>query len=258
MRKDMFDETVRILENKKVNREYWKLSFRSERLARGVLPGQFVNIQIGEGTDPFLRRPFSYFRTAGSRVDILYEILGTGTRLLSRKRPGEELNVLGPLGKSFSLKVGNKKRVLIAGGVGVPPLVFLSERISGGDLLIGCKSKSEVLPKGELKRSRAKVSYATEDGSFGKEGLVTALLEELILKEKTPSNLFIQTCGPRAMMDAVIKIAEEYSIEGEASLDERMACGVGACLGCVVKTRSGYRTSCVEGPVFRFEELEIS
>ena len=252
----MFDETVSILENRKVNADYWKLSFLSLRLARRVLPGQFVNIQIEDDSDPLLRRPFSYYRVKGSRIEILYEILGRGTRLLTRKKKGEALKVLGPLGKPFTQKAPGKKQILVAGGVGVPPLVFLAERVWVDSLLIGCKTKGEVLPRKELANVKANVLYATEDGSYGKKGYVTVLLHDIIRKEKNAKSLFIQTCGPHAMMDAVMKVAAEFGIEGEASIDERMACGVGACLGCVVKTKGGYKTSCVEGPVFRFSELE--
>ena len=251
----MFDEKVLILENRRVNEEYWKLSFRSQKLATGVQAGQFINIQLEEGSDPFLRRPFSYYRVKKGLVEILYEILGRGTYLLSLKKKGNLLKVLGPLGKSFTAEIGKRKRVLVAGGVGVPPLVFLAEQLGAHSLLIGCKSKGEILPKKELALIKAKVAYATEDGSFSTKGFVTVLLQQIISKEKDPKSLFIQTCGPHAMMDAVMKVAAEFGIEGEASIDERMACGVGVCLGCMVKTHDGYKTSCVEGPVFRFSEL---
>ena len=251
----MFDEVVQVTENRKVNEEYWKLSFHSVKLSRGVKPGQFINIQLEDNYDPFLRRPFSYYRTASGRIEILYEILGRGTKLLTFKKKGDSLKVLGPLGKPFARNIGKKKRILIAGGVGVPPLVFLAEREPTDYLLIGCKSKGEVLPKKELSGIQAKVCYATEEGSYGTKGFVTVLLHEIIQKEKNPKLLFLQTCGPHAMMLAVMKMAKEFGIEGEASIDERMACGVGACLGCMVKTREGYKTSCVEGPVFQFNDL---
>ena len=251
----MLDEQVSILDNRKINQAYWKLTFESKSLARRVLPGQFVNIQLDDDTDPLLRRPFSYYRTQRARIEILYEILGRGTRLLTQKKKGDALFVLGPLGKSFTQFSKERKHVLVAGGVGVPPLVFLAEKTRVEHFLIGCKSKGEVLPKGELAKIKGSVSYTTEDGSYGTRGYVTVLLREIIEQEKDRDSLFIQTCGPHAMMEAVMKMAAEYGIEGEASIDERMACGVGACLGCMVNTKDGYKTSCVEGPVFRFNEL---
>jgi len=248
------DETVTIEDNRKVNEKYYKLIFRSPRLARGVKPGQFLHVQLGQSLDPFLRRPFSYSRTGGQRVEVLYEILGRGTALLSDFRPGMKLKIMGPLGQGFSLKVKNKKRVLVAGGVGVPPLVFLAEKIPINYLLIGTKSKAEVLPKRELAGVKAKVLYSTNDGSYGVKGFVTVLLEQIIRKEGA-GRLYIQTCGPTVMMNAVMDMARRYHIPGEASMEENMACGVGACLGCMVKTDKGWTTSCTEGPVFRFDQL---
>jgi dihydroorotate dehydrogenase electron transfer subunit len=250
----MFDERVHILGNRKINGKYWKLVFRSRNLAHKAEPGQFVQVRLEDKTDPYLRRPFSYYRTAGDTVEVLYEILGRGTALLAAKRSGDTLQVLGPLGKPFARDVGRRTRVLIAGGIGVPPLVFLAERWRTDFLFIGCKSKEEALPARELRNVKGRVWYTTEDGSFAKKGLVTVLLHEL-LQKNDPHGLYIQCCGPHGMMQAVMKIARELGVAGEVSVDERMACGVGTCLGCVVKTTSGYRPSCVEGPVFSFSDL---
>ena len=251
------DETVKIAVNRKVNGKYYKLIFESSKVQR-VEPGQFMNVLIQPSLDPFLRRPFSYYRTSGKKVEVLYEILGRGTALLAEKRPGHQLKALGPLGKSFSQRVKGKKQILVAGGVGVPPLVFLAETTRGSGippvLLIGCGTKDEVLPQKELSQVKGPVFYATDDGSYGRKGFVTILLHD-ILKKEDPKSLFVQTCGPRVMMSAVMNLAKEFGVEGEASIDERMACGVGACLGCVVETTEGFKTSCVEGPVFSFCDL---
>lgn len=253
----MYDEIVTILENRKINSKYYKLAFFSQRLQKNVLPGQFLNLKITNGSDPLLRRPFSYYRVKGETVEILYEVLGRGTDMLSGKKAGETLQSLGPLGKSFRMDIGRKQRVLVAGGVGVPPLVFLANKIQDVKpvtFLIGCKSKGEVLPANEFGKFKKCVTYATDDGSYGRKGFVTVLLRE-ILKEKDPKSIFIQTCGPRVMMSEVMKLAREFGVEGEASIDKRMACGVGACLGCMVETKEGRKTSCVDGPVFSFSEL---
>ncbi len=252
----MSDEIISILENKKVNAKYFKLTFRSKNLSKKVLPGQFLNIQLQDTLDPFLRRPFSYYRVTGDKIDVLYEILGRGTALLAQMKKGSLLRINAPLGLPFKITIPKtKKRVLIAGGVGVPPLIFLAELFGAEYILIGTKSKAEVLPKKELAKIKAKILYSTNDGSYGKKGFVTGLLEDLLKKEK-PENLFIQTCGPNVMMQAVMKIAEKYNIQGEASIDKTMACGVGACLGCMVMTTEGWVPSCTQGPVFAFEKLE--
>ena len=250
----MTDETVNILENRKVNAKYFKLVFRSRFLSRAVFPGQFLNIQINASLDPFLRRPFSYYRIERDRIEILYEILGRGTAILAEKKKGHALRVLGPLGSPFQGRLKKKKRVLVGGGVGVPPLIFLAERYPSDYFLIGTRSKDEVLPKKEFSRVKGQVRYATNDGSYGAKGYVTVLLEELLRKE-SPKDLFIQTCGPNAMMEAVMAIARREGIAGEASCDQTMACGVGACLGCMVKTHEGWVPSCTEGPVFAFDRL---
>ncbi len=253
----MKDEWVKILDNRKINGKYYKLHFQSKKLAAGVKPGQFVNILLNATQDPFLRRPFSYYRVSGSRIEILYEILGKGTALLAKKKKGEELKVLGPLGKPFRLSLPkNKKRILVAGGVGVPPLIFLAEHFPAEAVLIGTKSRDEVLPKKEVSKVKGKILYSTNDGSYGVKGFVTVLLNQIIQKEK-PENLFIQTCGPKPMMQAVLDIARRHKIEGEASIDNTMACGVGACLGCMVKTPHGWIASCTQGPVFDFREIEV-
>lgn len=251
----MYDETVTLLENRKINTSYYKIAFLSQRLARGVQPGQFVQIKITEGFDPFLRRPFSYYRVRGDRVEILYEILGRGTALLAKLRKGDSLRVMGPHGRGFSKNIGGKKRILVGGGVGVPPLVFLAERYGCYRFFIGTKTRGDVLPSREMRQFRQNVFYTTEDGSYGEKGFVTKSLENLLEKEKTPHRYFIQTCGPHRMMERVMAIAQHYGVEGEASWDERMACGMGVCLGCMVLTSRGWTASCVEGPVFRFDEM---
>lgn len=252
----MYDETVQIEQNAKVNGEYYQLVFHSKNLAQNVQPGQFLNLKINSGTDPFLRRPFSYYRVSASgRVEILYEVLGKGTHELTKKRPGESILAMGPLGKPFTAALNpGQKRILVAGGVGVPPLVFMAEKFKTDFLLIGARSKRELLPKSELSKIKAEILYSTDDGSVGHHGFVTELLKALIEKEYA-KDFFIQTCGPMPMMQRVIQLAHDFSIPGEASMDKNMACGVGACLGCMVKTKSGWRTSCKEGPVFKFEEI---
>jgi len=257
MTRQLSDELVTILENTRINGKYFKLVFRSKKLARNVKPGQFLMLQIGDKEDPYLRRPFSYYRSTNDRIEILYEILGYGTKQLSKKQKGDTVKVMGALGNLFSPvapKAQRRKRILVAGGVGVPPLVFFAEKNKVDYLLIGTKSKQEVLPKKELAKVKAKVLFSTDDGSYGVKGRVTLLLEDIIQKEGA-ENIFIQTCGPTPMMNAVMIMAKKYEIPGEASLDETMGCGMGVCLGCMVKTPEGWVPSCTKGPIFAFDQL---
>lgn len=254
----MPDEIVTLAENRKVNAEYYKLSFSSKSLARNIQPGQFLQIKIREGWDPFLRRPFSYYRVQKERIEILYEVLGRGSAVLAGMKKGDRLQILGPLGRPFTKKIGKRKRILVGGGVGVPPLVFLAERFGCDRFLIGTRSRREVMPAKELAKFKKSVFYSTEDGSYGQKGLVTELLEEWFQEKRGGSkDYFIQTCGPNRMMKRVMEIASDYGVEGEASWDERMACGVGVCLGCMVWTHQGWTASCKEGPVFRFDEMGL-
>ena len=254
----MHDEIITLLENRKVNAEYYKLSFRSKRLSRGVRPGQFLHLKVNESCDPFLRRPFSYYRVEGDRIEILYEILGRGTDLLTKAKKGDRFKILGPLGREFTSKIGKKKRILVGGGVGVPPLVFLAERFGCHQFFIGTKTKGEVLPGAEIQKFRKSICYTTEDGSYGTKGLVTKPLEDFFRKAPGgPEDYFIQTCGPNRMMQRVMEMAGHFGVEGEASWDERMACGLGVCLGCMVLTKRGWTASCTEGPVFHFDEMEV-
>ncbi len=252
----MYDEVVTVIDNRRINAEYYKISFRSKRLARGVKPGQFVHIKITQGLDPYLRRPFSYYRVRGDEIQILYEILGGGTALLAKAGKGAKLGVLGPQGREFSRNIGKKKRILVGGGVGVPPLVFLAEHYGCHRFFIGTKTKGQVLPGSETRKVKGRIFYTTEDGSYGKRGLVTKPLEDFLEKEGNPKDYFIQTCGPNRMMERVMAIAKHYGVEGEVSWDERMACAMGVCLGCMVLTHKGWTASCVEGPVFRFDEMK--
>jgi len=250
----MYDEEVKILENSKVNEKYFKLVFSSKNLSCNAQPGQFLHIQINQGMDPFLRRAFSYYRIQKDRIEVLYEIMGKGTEMLSRKMKGSSLKIMGPLGRPFTQKVKKQKRILVAGGVGVPPLVFLAEKHSVDYFLVGTKSRSEVMPAKEMKKVSGEIIYSTNDGSYGRKGFVTLPLQA-ILKKEGVENVFIQTCGPKPMIRAVMDIASKQGVEGEASIDQDMACGVGACLGCMVKTTAGWQASCVCGPVFNFKEI---
>ncbi|MFZ5802753.1 MAG: dihydroorotate dehydrogenase electron transfer subunit [Candidatus Omnitrophota bacterium] len=249
-----YDEWVAVHENRKINSKYYKLTFRSKLLARGAMPGQFLHLQVHADGTFALRRPFSYYRVSGDQIEVLYEVLGKGTAVLAKKQKGDRLKVMGPLGRPFTAKAPGLPRLLVAGGIGIPPLVFFAEKNKVDYLLIGIKSKTEKMPPQELARVKAKILYASDDGSLGFHGYVTGLLEK-VLRDEDISQAYIQTCGPKVMMKTVFDIVRKRKLVGEASIDTAMACGVGACLGCMVKTREGWVASCTEGPVFDFEQL---
>ena len=250
---------VKIISNQRLNENYGYLEFASALIAKHALAGQFVNIRLVNTPEPLLRRPISIHGVKASKVKIIYKIIGPGTQLLAAKKPGEFLDIIGPLGNGFNYsrslgKSRQAKNILIAGGMGVAPLVFLAEKLklSKPLVLIGAGSKQQILCLEELKALGCTVKLATLYGSVGFEGKVTDLLRT-VLEQTKAQGLF--SCGPHLMLKTVAEIAREHKINAQLSLEEHMACGMGACLGCVVATKSGYKTVCKDGPVFSGEEL---
>jgi dihydroorotate dehydrogenase electron transfer subunit len=249
---------AKIISNQRLSGNYWHLEFESSLIAQQAVAGQFVNIRVSAGLAPLLRRPVSIHGTKAQKVKIIYEVIGPGTQSLSIRKPGEFLDIIGPLGNGFDYrrlaKSREAKNILIAGGMGVAPLVFLADKLklSKPLVLIGARSKKQILCLSEFKARGCMVKVATDDGSAGFKGRVTDLLK-IILEQTKPLSLF--SCGPHPMLKAVAEIAGDYKINAQLSLEEHMACGIGACLGCVVATKAGYKTVCKDGPVFSSEEL---
>ncbi len=250
-----FQQKYTIVANKKVAGTLYQLSLDAPTLVRKVLPGQFMHIRVNDGLKPFLRRPFSIYR-ALKTVDILYDIVGAGTRMLSEKKKGERVDCLGPLGTPFTLPPKNVKQVvLIAGGVGVAPFLALTDILKKKNykliLLYGARSKAQIFPMKDFKENGCQVHVATDDGSIGAKGWVSVLFPKI----KRDMSTYLYTCGPRPMLACVQAFAKEKHLEGQASLEEVMACGVGACLGCSTKTTHGYKTVCHDGPVFDLSDI---
>jgi len=254
---------AKIISNKKLKCNYWHLEFDSGIIAKNALAGQFIEIKVNNGMDPLLRRPISIHGVSGTKVKLIYEVIGRGTQTLSERKPGDFLDVIGPLGNGFeynrlSRKPDNRKTVLVAGGMGVAPLVFLAEKMKFHRpvVLIGARKKEQVLCSQEFKVLGCKVATATDDGSLGFKGRVTDLLKEFLLANQEAGNPeHIYACGPQPMLKAVVQISRENNIASQLSLETHMACGFGACLGCVVSTKSGYKRVCKDGPVFIGKEL---
>jgi dihydroorotate dehydrogenase electron transfer subunit len=250
---------AKIISNQRLNGNYGHLEFESSFIAKQAVAGQFVNIKVADTLQPLLRRPISIHGVKSSKVKIIYEIIGKGTQILSARKPGEFLDIIGPLGNGFdcSLALSKPKQIkniLIAGGMGVAPLVFLAEKLklSKPLVLIGARTKKQLLCQREFKALGCTVKLATDDGSAGFKGKVTDLLK-IFLDETKPLSLF--SCGPLPMLKAVARLAHENKITAQLSLEEHMACGIGACLGCVVSTKTGYKSVCKDGPVFFSEDL---
>ena len=249
-------KTFPVVALEKASDAYFRLAFKAPALAKAVKPGQFIHIKVSEGLEPFFRRPFSVYRAQDGVVEILFEAVGRGSRLLTLKKKGDTLDILGPLGTPFTPPpAGVKKIVFIAGGVGVAPFMLFSDRIKSHKaeklLLYGGRSRAHTFSMSAFKKNGVRVLTTTDDGSVGVKGRVSDLLSAVAAAPSTR----IYTCGPRPMMGAVQAFARGHGLWGEASCEEVMACGLGACLGCSIPTAHGYRTVCHDGPVFDLNEL---
>jgi dihydroorotate dehydrogenase electron transfer subunit len=256
----MAQRDSRIISNKRFQGNYWHCIFDAPLIAKIAKPGQFINIKLSRNLEPFLRRPFSIHNISGNKVEILYEVLGPGTKILSAGKKGEYLDIIGPLGNGFTYstkaKSSSQKIIIVAGGIGAAPLLYLSRKIKAEHkiVLIGARTKEEVLCEKEFKKSGCFVKIATDDGSDGFKGRVSGLLK-LALKVLDSKSAVIYACGPKPMLKAVADIAGEKNIPAQVSMEEHMSCGIGACLGCVVKTKKGLERVCKEGPVFDAQYL---
>ncbi len=218
--------------------------------------GQFFMLKITSGKELLLARPFSWFRIDKSCIEFLYQVVGKGTFLLSKFCAGEELTLLGPLGRGFWLRDDARKVLLVAGGVGISGIYAwaeeLAKRVSEIFLVWGVRSKEQFFP---LRLSdRINLYQATELSSTYFKGLATELAEKVI-SEKEPDYLY--ACGPRAMLKSLALLAKKHNLSGQVLYEERMGCGLGACLACAVPARSGgYLHTCSDGPVFEFDEID--
>lgn len=249
-------QMYKVIANEKLCPQFWKLSFEAPQLAQEVKPGQFVHIRTSPGLEPFFRRPFSVFRAYQQTVEIFYEVVGKGTSLLSHKQKGDMLDVLGPLGTPFDMPPAQTKQVvMVAGGIGVAPMMILSDVLKKQKLelilLYGGRTRAHVYPMQEFKDNGVKIFIATDDGSVGFKGRVSGLFDKIQCLPTT----FLYTCGPHPMMHAVQGFAANNHLNGQAACEEVMACALGACLGCSIPTTKGYKTVCYEGPAFPLDEI---
>jgi dihydroorotate dehydrogenase electron transfer subunit len=218
-------------------------------------PGQFYMLATaerwggGEDERPYLPRAFSYLRWRDGEVEFLLEDVGPGTRRLIEAGPGEDLWLLGPLGRGFDAPSAGRTPLLVGGGIGIVPLVPWQEELGDAPALLGFRDSAHA----EARALLAGAQVATDDGSFGHGGLVTELLDAR-LDEDDAVELY--ACGPPAMLEAVRLMARERELPAQLALEAGMACGFGACFGCVVPTRDGYVRTCVDGPVLAAADLE--
>ena len=263
-----------ILSNAEVSPGYWRMRMTAPPEFSSATPGQFVMVRVSGAIDPLLRRPFGIF-DVGSYIplqsgattqpcfEMLYRVVGKGTALLASLHANDLLDVLGPLGTGFTLGEPDEEKLIVGGGVGLAPLYLLAKELvtaSKVRLFAGGRTRDDILCITEFERLGVECYTATEDGSLGECGLVTeALLRRL---DQLQGRATIFACGPHGMLNAVGNIAAERNIPCQVSLEGYMACGVGACLGCVAPGRThsaetpDFRCVCTEGPVFEAGELK--
>lgn len=263
------NETVQVLSNVQVDTGYYRIRLSCHREYAQARPGQFVMVRFPEQIDPLLPRPFSIHRLikqAGvtTELELLYKVVGKGTHILSLRQPGDYLNLTGPLGRGFAVPPDVENIKIVAGGIGVAPMLFLVDYLieQGHDLtavevFLGGRSKADLLCLDEFSAFGLPVHMTTDNGSSGDQCLVTDPLEIAVV-ENRPDIIF--ACGPMEMLACVAGIADKSGVACQVSIETMMACGMGACLGCAVAGRKNsgkYLHACLNGPVFDIRELVL-
>ena len=266
-----------VTENQSLGHGYFRVAVEVEGIRPTFRPGQFFMLRVFNGSDPLLPRAYSIYRMgqggrgrrSGAHVEFLYKVIGRGTAQLAGCRAGAAVELLGPLGNAFTVPAGTRECVLVAGGIGVPPVIALvegqaaSRRNGGGGrrhrpamvAFLGGRSKADILCAAEFRRAGARVSVATEDGSAGRRGLVTDLLERH-LESPAAGGSAIYACGPAGMLRRVAEVADAHAVPCQLSMEAPMGCGIGICMGCAIPVRGDrYRLCCKDGPVFEAGEV---
>lgn len=264
-----------VLSNQEISPGYFRMKILAPGFGTQAKPGQFVMVRVQTSLPPLLRRPFGIFRTGflppdceglppREYLEILYKVVGRGTGTMSTLHEGDRVEVLGPLGKGFDPGDPATEKILVGGGIGLVPLFMLAGELTRTGrvrLLMGGRTRDDILAVTEFERLGVETYVSTDDGSLGEEGLVTQVLLRKL--DKYP-RAAVYACGPMPMIEAVYRICAERGVPLQVSLEALMACGVGACLGCVVKGAGHsekdprYLCTCKEGPVFRAEQLDWS
>lgn len=274
----MLNELTNVLSHADCGPGYRLLVLAAPQIAAAARPGQFVHVRVPSLEASALRRPFSIFNAEDGRLEILYKAVGRGTVALNAVRPGETVEVMGPLGRGFP-EACNGTALLVGGGYGVAPLYFLARRLlqnaqtpkrpnapnaptpqrpnaQTSKLFIGGRTKADLLALDRFAALGVKIFAATNDGSFGTKGFAVVPLDaELARLREAGADFELFTCGPDGLLKAVSERAVSLGVPGWISVDRHMVCGVGACYACIQRTVKGNARCCVDGPVFRAETL---
>jgi dihydroorotate dehydrogenase electron transfer subunit len=279
----MFDETVPVLENRSLTGGHFLLSLDAPRQAPGVRPGQFAMVRILGRSDVLLRRPMSIFniKAAGSSksgstqkaaapriLQLLYKIVGRGTRMMAELKPGDKVGLLAPLGHGFFEEEylprahASDEILQVAGGIGIAALMLPAKQLADAGfrqrLFFGARTKEDLVGMEDFKPLVRGMLLATENGSMGYRGYVTRPLEDYLTKH-SDKKFLLMACGPGAMLRATVELAKRFRHPCLVSMENRMGCGVGVCLGCSIRVQGtghdAYQRVCTEGPVFWSEKI---
>jgi len=256
----VYQQKAEIVRTEKLADDIYRFTMKAPDIAADSKPGQFLMVRAGEGMDPLLRRPFSVHQVAeGGLVQILFKVVGKGTQALANLQPGKQMDVLGPLGRGFAHNT-HYLNYLVGGGIGIAPLFFLAKKMllknepSAIQVLLGARTKDEIATLVyDFESMGLGVQVATEDGSLGKQGLVTDLMASL--QHENPAMVY--ACGPYPMLRAVAGVCRDKIWGCQVSLETIMACGLAACLGCAIlrADMKGYVHVCKDGPVFNADDV---
>lgn len=264
----MIQQKARVLWNRQISTDYFKLGLSCRGYDTAV-PGQFVMVQVQGQSAPLLRRPFSIHNLltpedSEAGIEVLYKVVGKGTRLLSEMREHQPVDLLGPLGNCFLLEPPGPRIFLVGGGIGVPPLVFLAKtfKARGMDMsrchmFLGGRTKGDLLCRDVFLDLGMQLHITTDDGSDGDQCLITNSVEQAVAE--IPPDI-IYGCGPLPMLACLVGISTVREIRCQISIEAMMACGIGACLGCAVSKAGGtdgYWHVCKDGPVFEADQVQI-
>lgn len=245
-------QDLRIIANREIAKETFRMTLDAGELSELPEPGTFFNVTVPDSIH-ILKRPISVFSAdrENLRLDFIYKVMGAGTELLSKMKEGETIQVMGPLGTGFPIQEATGRILLIGGGVGVPPLYELGSRLKAQGFpvisVLGFRDKESVFSEEDFKKLGETI-ICTDDGSWGYHGLVTQAVKDLNIDFDV-----VYGCGPRLMLKAVDEAWRDTK-KGWLSFEERMACGIGACYGCMTETKEGLKRVCKDGPVFSLGE----
>jgi dihydroorotate dehydrogenase electron transfer subunit len=264
----LVNEVATIISNEKLGPRLYLMKLISPQIAKGILPGQFVHMQIPGMPDHILRRPFSIFsaNAQAGACEILYQVVGAGSNHMTTLTEGVTCELIGPVGRPWQPAVDCKRALIVGGGVGAAPLYMLTEQLckSGVNVtvILGAANAESLVCKPKYDElvthsPNLKLVFATDNGSFGIKGFCTVPAQEEISAAADAGNQFdyLAVCGPEPLMRAVSQISAQAGIPTQVSMEKRMACGIGACLSCIVETTAGRKRACVDGPIFDASEV---